>query len=177
MKPARQPKSTNKAPIKRKPARRPEPPWVFPREMPSVDERPEVKALLRNLKAALPKLRALLEDVDGSAEDCVYRFYHQSLKVYWLQGETKRIVRALQRLAPERTLNEWFTQIVKAGTDREFAMDDNKRWLEVTRPMIEAFAHARYFLAMAVKYGSDLDAPPTLLPSGWAAILYLYDLR
>ena len=25
--------------------------------------------------------------------------------------------------------------------------------------------------------GTELDAPPTLLPGGWAAILYLYGLR
>jgi hypothetical protein len=29
----------------------------------------------------------------------------------------------------------------------------------VTRPIIEAFTHARYFLEMAVKYGAELDAP------------------
>src|SRR5258708_3037922 len=96
------------------------------RETSRGDERHEVQALFRNLKASLPKLRALLEDVDGSAEDCVYRFYHQSLKVYWLQSETTRIARALQRLAPERKLNEWFTAILKQGTGREFEMADNK---------------------------------------------------
>jgi hypothetical protein len=43
--------------------------------------------------------------------------------------------------------------------------------------MLEAFFHARYFLEMAVKYGRELELPPTLLPSGWAALLYLYNLR
>jgi len=30
---------------------------------------------------------------------------------------------------------------------------------------------------MAVKYGAELDEPPMPLPSGWAALLYLYNLR
>lgn len=41
----------------------------------------------------------------------------------------------------------------------------------------QAFFHARYFLDMAVKYGTELDAPPQMLPSGWAGLLYLYNLR
>lgn len=45
-----------------------------------------------------------------------------------------------------------------------------------TRPILEAFFHARFFLEMAVRY-ADLPGPPTSLPSGWAALLYLYELR
>jgi hypothetical protein len=49
---------------------------------------------------------------------------------------------------------------------------------EVTsRPIVEAFLHARYFLEMAVRYGRELKATPMPLPSGLAALLYLYDLR
>ena len=43
--------------------------------------------------------------------------------------------------------------------------------------MIEAFFHARFFLEMAVKYGKELEFPPQMLPSGWAAFLYLFNLR
>lgn len=57
------------------------------------------------------------------------------------------------------------------------AMEHNRRWLEVTRPMLEAFWHTRFFVEMAVKYGQELDEPPSVLPSGWAALLYLYELR
>ena len=71
----------------------------------------------------------------------------------------------------------WFLQIVKDGTDKTFELEHNRRWLEVTRPILEAFFHARYFLEMAVRYGRDLGYPPRFLPSGWAALLNLYDLR
>lgn len=144
-----------------------------------LDDRPEALKLFSNLKAQLPSLETLLATVNGhwGYEDGVYRFYHHSFKVYGLQSTTTSIVSALQALAPERKLNAWFMQIVQDGTGRQFKLDDNKRWLEVTRPIVEAFFHARYFLEMAVRYGKELDAPPNLLPSGWAALLYLYELR
>ena len=38
------------------------------------------------------------------------------------------------------------------------------------------FYHARFFLEMAVRY-AKLETPPRPLPSGYAALLYLYQLR
>jgi hypothetical protein len=43
--------------------------------------------------------------------------------------------------------------------------------------MLEAFFHARFMLEMIVKFGRSLEEPPQTLPSGWATVLYLYDLR
>jgi hypothetical protein len=107
----------------------------------------------------------------------VYRFYHQSFKVYALQRTTIEIVARLQALAPDRPLNEWFMRIVREGTGKAFSPSDNADWLAVTRPILEAFFHARYFLEMVCKYGKELRSPPEVLPSGWAAALHLYDLR
>jgi hypothetical protein len=144
-----------------------------------VDDREPVLALFANLRAALPQLEQLLAECDShwGFEDPVYRFYHQSFKVYGLQDQTTTIVAALQALAPARALNEWFIQIVRDGTGKKFVSDHNSRWLEVTRPILEAFFHAKFFLEMAVRYGKQLEKPPQYLPSGWAAFLYLYDLR
>lgn len=66
---------------------------------------------------------------------------------------------------------------MKDGTGHTFDYADNQRWLEVTRPIVEAFFHARYFLEMGIRHGRELDTAPRLLPSGWAAFLYLYNLR
>ena len=144
-----------------------------------VHRRPEVQQLLENIKAALPRLVSLLEAASDhwGYEDPVYRFYHQSWKVYGLQGRTLEIVDALAALMPGRALNPWFARMVADGTGKTFSADHNQRWLEVTRPIVEAFFHARYFLQMVCKYGGELDAPPVTMPSGWAAVLYLYDLR
>ena len=110
-------------------------------------------------------------------EDPVYRFYHQSSKVCYLQHTTLKIVDSLKALAPHLELNRWFLEIVAAGTGKKFTMEDNKRWPEVTRPIVEAFFHAKYFLEMGVNYGAELSEPPQPMPSGWAAFLYLFNLR
>ena len=144
-----------------------------------LDDRKEVTALFTQLQKNLPALEELLRKCTDhwGYEDPIYRFYHQSFKVYYLQHQTLEIVKALQSLAPQLRLNEWFMRIVEEGTGKIFKPEDNKNWLSVTRPILEAFFHARYFLEMAVKYGKELKAPPRMLPSGWAALLYLYNLR
>ncbi len=37
--------------------------------------------------------------------------------------------------------------------------------------LLEAFFHARYFLEIAMKYGTRLSVAPRVMPSGWAALL------
>jgi len=134
--------------------------------------------LLANLREHRASLSALLlrHSDHWGFEDPVYRFYHQSWKVFALQSQTEVIVSMLGQLVPGRALNPWFVAIVARGTGRRFSADDNQRWPEVTAPILEAFFHARYFLEMAVRY-SELDGPPTPLPSGYAALLCLYGLR
>ena len=147
------------------------------------DDRPEVLELVRNLKKALPELEKLLEQVNDHwvYEDGVYRFYHQSYKVFGrFQGTIKSIVEKLESLRPGKSLNKWFMEVVKDGTKEEFDMSMNKAWTKHTRPVVEAFFHAKFFLEMAVKYAKefkDEELAPSWLPSGWAAFLYLYDLR
>ncbi len=144
-----------------------------------LDDRKEVIELFSQLRKNLPALEELLSKSNDhwGYEDPIYRFYHQSFKVYDLQHQTLEIVKTLQALAPTIRLNEWFMRIVEEGTGKTFKPEDNRNWLTVTRPILEAFFHARFFLEMAVKYAKELPAPPRMLPSGWAALLYLYNLR
>jgi hypothetical protein len=141
------------------------------------DER--TKSLVLRIRANHVALRSLLHEVqdEWTYEDLMYRFYHQSFKVFYLQASTERIAKALRALQPEQPLCLFFETIYREGTGKTFAPEDNQRWLEATRPIIEAFLHAKYMLEMAVKYGETLGTAPTLLPSGWAALLTLYDLR
>ncbi len=143
------------------------------------DEAPKVKELFANLKRNLAELEKLLEKCNGHwiYEDSIYRFYHQSFKVFYIQDDTLEIVKALQALLPDAPMNGRFLKIVEEGTGKEFKFDDNVNWSTVTRPMIEAFFHARFFLEMAVKYGNELEFPPRMMPSGWAAFLYLFNIR
>ena len=134
--------------------------------------------LLKNLEFYHGELTALLENCTShwGFEDPIYRFYHQSLKVFGLQEQTQAIVTLLSSLVPDRPLTARFVAIIAAGTDREFKLEDNANWDAVTRPIVEAFFHARFFLEMAVRY-CKLDRPPNPLPSGYAALLCLYGLR
>ena len=137
--------------------------------------------LLSNIKGKLPDLVTLLEKTSShwGYEDPIYRFYSQSFKVYWLQNETSEIVGILRELVPVgQSFCDEFEAIMQAGAgDVTFEMEHNKDWLKHTRVFVEAFFHAKYFLEMAVKYGRELEKAPELLPSGWAALLCLYNLR
>lgn len=139
----------------------------------------EMQQLLQRAKARLPQLKLLLEDASShwGYEDHIYRLYHQSLKVYGIQGQTERIVAALQDLASHLPLNGDFVKIITAGTGKHFDDSHNKNWLRHTRPMLEAFFHAKHFLEMVCKYAEALTEAPQALPSGWATVLYLYNLR
>ena len=137
--------------------------------------------LLANIQARWSELAALLEEMNSHwvYEDLVYRFYYQSFKVYWLQEHSKRIVEALKSVAPTgTTFSPMFEEIYQAGASgKQFEMKHNQQWTAHTRVFLEAFFHAKYFLEMAVKYGKELESAPTMLPSGWAALLCLYNLR
>lgn len=132
--------------------------------------------LLANIQARLPELEKLLEEINSHwvYQDLVYRFYHQSFKVYGIQAETKRIVEMLRSVAPSgASTNPFFDEIYEAGASgKQFEDSHNKQWTEHTRVLVEAFFHAKYFLEMAVKYGRELPETPATLPSGWAALLY-----
>jgi hypothetical protein len=147
-------------------------------ELPEAERHALETALLANVHAQHEALKTLLgaSSDHWGFEDPVYRFYHQSFKVFWLQQQTDTIVRRLSGLLPDRPLHPWFLEIVRQGTGKEFVTSDNDRWTLVTRPVVEAFFHARFFLEMAVRY-AVLEAPPRPLPSGYAALLYLYQLR
>ena len=135
--------------------------------------------LIANIKSQLPGLEALLARAcsEWEYEDFVYRFYHQSFKVFGVQSITLEISDALRSLLPEVEMNRSFLAIVESGTGRHFTPETNRVWDAATRPFLEAFFHTRFMLEMAVKYGHELDSPPSPLPSGWAALLYLYGLR
>jgi hypothetical protein len=69
-------------------------------------------------------------------------------------------------------------QIYQAGASgKRFDWEHNNEWAQHTRPFLEAFFHAKFFLEMAVKYGKELKEAPETLPSGWAALLYFYNIR
>jgi hypothetical protein len=134
--------------------------------------------LLDAINAHLPELERLLAPFQSFYEDGIYRFYHHSFKVYQLQDLTSKAVEVFKTISQSTgsVLCEWFEQIVVSGTAVTWNSDHNKDRLLHTRPIVEAFLHTRYFLEMMTKYGR-MDAAPTMLPTGWAAVLELYNQR
>jgi|SRR5215472_15863301 len=139
------------------------------------DQHDSLLAALKREQQGLRDLLATSGDEWG-CEDPIYRFYHHSFKVFGLQDRTAAIVTMLKALMPDCELHPSFKEIVVHGTGKIFTTSMNRDWTRHTRPIVEAFFHARFFLEMAVRYAS-LDEAPTTLPSGWAALLTLYGLR
>jgi len=98
---------------------------------------------------------------------------------YWLQGHTLQAAALFREIAQAvgSPLSAWFEEIVAHGTGIEFQPEHNSDWLRYTRPLVEAFLHAKYFVEMMVKYGQEMETSPRCLPSGWAAVLVLFNLR
>jgi hypothetical protein len=144
-----------------------------------MEKREKETVLLKALKLQITDLEELLKRAEShwQEEDCFYRFYHQSFKVYGLQKMTEEIVGVLTKLLPETPLNADFSRIIQEGTGKKFDISHNQRWHEETRPILEAYFHAKTMLKLAIKYAKELETPPDILPSGWGTILYLYNLR
>jgi hypothetical protein len=142
--------------------------------------RKDSQTLLHRIKARRPELEQVWEEhvADHWAEeDMVYRYYHQSYKVYGIQTDTEAMVNILQEVDHPRALNSEFLAIIQAGTGKKFRASHNRRWNTHTLPQLQAFWHAKYFLEQMIKYGKGLDTALNCLPSGWDSVLYLYNLR
>ena len=98
-----------------------------PSEVAAAGPQDAEEALLQSLRRDRRKLEELLARCSDhwGYEDPVYRFYHQSFKVYGLQQSTRSIVQRLQALAPDFPLNPWFVQIVESGTGKVFQHEDS----------------------------------------------------
>jgi hypothetical protein len=138
------------------------------------------QVLLKNIKSNLELFQNIDEFVSDEwvSVDLIYRFWHQSFKVYGLQEATLKMYEALKMVSPNNDqLNPWFEDIIKNGTGKVFELSFNKDWVTHTKPIVDAFLHAKFFLEQVLKSACSLDEAPTLLPSYWAAVLELYQIR
>ena len=135
--------------------------------------------LLQSLKTDLPALEKLHEQAGSSwgFEHPSYRFYHQSFKVFGLQDLAKRTVGGPRRHNEGTGLSPSFLGIVAQGTGRSFGLETDHDWTNNTRPILEAVFHAKTFLSLALHCANSLDRAPRIMPSGWGAVFYLYNVR
>ena len=83
------------------------------------------------------------------------------------------------RLSPDAAnLNDWFSSIAKEAVGKEFDWEKtNPIWVAETLPVLQGYWHSKYFLEQMIVAANELDTAPQTLPSGWAAVRYLYNLR
>jgi hypothetical protein len=111
-----------------------------------------MEALLDRIRERLPQIEELLVEIADpwGEEDAVYRFYHQSSKVFGLQQVTKKAFKLIEEIGGETDpLDTWYCQIVKEGTEADFR-DDTNEHLAGADP-----AHSGSVLAHEILSGHD----------------------
>jgi len=133
--------------------------------------------LLKSIKNNLIQIKNWYETATNKwgEEDYIYRYYHQSFKVSYLQEHILSAVKLFKSI--HNDLNEDFMDIIKAGTPGDFDLKWNKNWSKYALPITTAYFHCKYFVEQMINYGETLEEAPSLLPSGWAAVLYLFNQR
>ena len=141
--------------------------------------RERINALLLRIKARLPELEELARRLEEAEEDGIYRFYHGSYKVFYLQDPVKAVFTLIKEIGGESDPpNFEYARIVDAGTAHEFQGErTNANWDAETKPILEAIWHTKYFINMMVRYAKELETVEMPLESGMAAVLYLFELR
>jgi hypothetical protein len=136
-------------------------------------------ALLVRIKEHLPELETLLEEMSEAEETEVYWYYHSDPRTFGLQHFTERACSLFRRISSHDhgDLALLFEIIVREGTNRPMNLVHSKVWIQDAAPVLASFFHARYFVSQHVKYAKELSTSPDILPSGWAAVLCLYNLR
>ncbi len=103
--------------------------------------------LLNSIKARRADLENCLSWFQNEEPDLVYRFYHQSFKVFILTSLIDRANNLFYELSPTSDdLNPWFCQLVESALSKKFDDETNAKWLEETLPILQAFWHCKYFL-------------------------------
>jgi hypothetical protein len=97
--------------------------------------------LLVRINARLAELEELLAGIEDRSgeEDEVYRFYHQSFKVFDLQELTLAGFKLIEEIGGETDPpHPWYCQIAQEGIGLKFEASTNDGWLKATRPILEA---------------------------------------
>lgn len=139
----------------------------------------QADALLENIKNHRADVESLFKTFKREEPDLVYRFYHQSFKVFTMVDLVRHAADLFQRISPDSVdLNDLFDSITSEALGKSFDTNEtNSKWLAETMPILQGFWHSKYFLEQMLVAADELEETPEILPSGWAAVLYLYNLR
>lgn len=136
--------------------------------------------LVANIRTNKDEAKALLEEISKEFGEHFYRYYHQSLKVYRLQEETQSIETFLRGLGDGQPFFRWVEAMLDMGTGKEFELPrSNSIWGLEARGIVDAFLHMREFLRLVIWTAENLKDSQldSGMPSEWAAVRYLYNIR
>jgi hypothetical protein len=137
-----------------------------------------INTLFLRIKSRLPELEVLARDLEESEEDGVYRFYHGSNKVFFLQDPVKEAFTLIKEIGGESDPPNYECARNRRGRNRhQFSETTSENWEAETKPILDAFRHTKYFINMMVKYAKELERDEMPLEPGMAALLYLFELR
>jgi len=143
-----------------------------------------IQKLFASIKENKDAIHKLYEANCGHVyEDRIYRFYHYSFKVFYLQDSISDIMEFLDKINPrpidyEHRFNKWFLDIVEgAKKEGEFKMSYNENFPSHARPIVEAYFHCKYFVDMLEAIATKDESPDGTISSAFAAVLELYNLR
>ena len=136
------------------------------------------ETLLVNIKSEKETLDNLVSSFEKSEPEFIYRFYHQSFKVFGYKELIRYTVQFLEKLAPESSnLNVWYQGIIDLGLAKDFTDSTNDNWLSETQPLVEAFWHTKFFVTQMKSSAVSLEPLQKFCLTFGAAVLYLYGLR
>jgi hypothetical protein len=99
-----------------------------------------INTLFLRIKARLLELEELARELEETEEDGVYRFYHDSNKVFFLQSPVEAAFSLIKEIGGEDDPpNFEYARIVEAGTAHQFSETTNANWEAETKPILEAF--------------------------------------
>lgn len=135
--------------------------------------------LLSEIKSHRETLASIHRSIVGIEPELVYRYYHQSFKVFMFKEIIQFTKKTFEDLSPDaKPLNDWFLAVVDYALEAEFNNETtNKNWLLETRPILEALWHCKFFVEQMLSSADSLEEAPKMLPYDWAAVLYLYNIR
>lgn len=133
-------------------------------------------ALLARVKANLPALEALSQELAEAEAAGIMRFYRSHMEVYRLRPMVERAAALFRLISPSGELALPFEIIVQGAADGRIDRRTSRAWIMGALPVIIALHHCRFLVEQHVKAGRELEQAPDVPLAGWATILCLYGL-
>lgn len=134
-------------------------------------------ALLARVRASLPALEALQQEMAEAEAVGILRFYNSDLRVYDLRLLVERAGVVFREIAGEGELALPFEILVQDAAVDRLDLRNSRVWIMSALPVLTAFHHCQFLVEQHVRYGREMERAPDVPPVGWAALLCLYCLN